>query len=80
MTESAVDSLYGVKLASTESLMSMAASGSDDARQELRKRLPDSIDKVLSMYRAAHAEAKQTDPVINALEEVKRIVSISTSK
>jgi len=80
MTESVVDSLYGAKMASNESLVTMAAAGSDYARQELRNRFPECIDELLSMYRAAYAKVEQTDPVVEALKEVKRIVGVSTSQ
>ncbi|AHG62878.1 hypothetical protein [Advenella mimigardefordensis] len=77
MTESVVDSIYGAKMASTESLIALAAEGSDFARQELRHRLPNHVDELLRIYLAAYPGAGQSDAAVAALEEIKRTVGTS---
>lgn len=77
MTEPIPDTEYGVLMASNESLVVLASSGSEFARRELRRRLPERMSEVLSMYRAAYSDVEQIDAIMAALADMKRIVGIS---
>lgn len=76
MSAALSESIYAVKMARNDDLIAMALTGSNAARDELRRRLPALMDDVLKMYLAAYSDKKQVEAIMAALADIKRLIQV----
>lgn len=71
MTESVQASFYGIKSAATNDLVSLVHAGNEQARGELRDRLPQQLAGLLDMYLIAYQDRGQA--LISLADDLGRL-------